>query len=877
MRWLTDLWFRALALVRGSRLDEELQEEIAFHLEMETEKNLAAGIEPEEARRLARRHLGGAERVRLHTRDAWGVRWAQELLLDLRYGLRSLAKTPGVTGASLTILAVALAAATALFSLVDGILLRPLPYPAPERLVAVWETHPERSEKNVVSTASFVDWTERERVFEDLGAYYQEVGIGLTGEGDPLQVTAAMVTPGVLTTLGVDASLGRTFVPEEGEDGDADVVILSDGFWRRRFGADPGILGETVRLDGVEHRVVGVMPPGMAFPTPGTDVWLPLQFSESARNDRKSHSLRVVGRLETGISLEAAEEQMNRLEAALAEEHPEFLSGWGVNLVPLHEETVGQVRPALAVLLGASGLLLLLGCVNVANLLLARSVNRDREIAVRQALGASRSRLIRQLLTESLALGLLGGAAALPMAVWATRSLRALAPAGIPRLEETAVDTRVFAFAFALTLATSLLIGVLPALRSSRTDPADRLHVGPPTSADAGGTRPLDLLVVCEVALSLVLLIGAGLLGRSLWTLSRIDPGFEFRGVLAVSLDLPRSSYAGTAEHLRFYEHALERVRALPGVVEASAISDPPLIGAGTSRSFILEENPERQRSAETVDYRLATDDYFRTLRIPLLEGRVFGPSDRQDSPPVLVVNEAMARRYWPEDDALGRRLAFNAEGPWYEVVGVVGDTRYKDPEAPPPPAMYAPLRQKTWEWMSWMTLLVKTDGDPHTLAEPARQAIWEVDPDLPILATRSVEELAADALSRRRFHTTVFALFAGVALLLGVLGLYGVLAFSVERRRREIGIRMALGARKGSVTRLVLGRGAGLAAAGIALGTVVALGLSQLLAALLYGVRATDPATFVTVALVLGTVALVACLPPLRRALKIDPARVLN
>ena len=879
MSWrqrLADLRRRLQALWSGRRLDRELDDELRFHLEMATERNVRRGMAPEEARRAAVREFGGIERHRERARDERGVRFLETLAFDLRLGARSLRRTPAVTGAALVTVALAVGATTLLWAVVDAVLLRPLPYRDPERLVQLWESHPEQGPRVVVSRGNYLDWLERAEAFEALGAYMPGWGLGLTGDGPPLQVTGALATPSLFRLLGVDAAAGRTFTDAEGQPGTDDAVLLSEGFWRRRFGGDREVLGRTLTLDGESYRVVGVMPAGFDVPSREVDVWLPMSFPPAYYEQREAHTLHVVGRLVPGASVQAAEAAMDRLARSLGEEHPEEVAGWEVTVVPLHEQRVGEVRPALLILLGAVVVLLAAACFNVANLLLARGTARAGEVAVRAAVGASRGRLVRQLLTESLLLGAAGGALGAALAFGGLELLRSSLGLQIPRLADAALDLRVLAVTAALSLATGAAVGALPAIRDSRADLRGGLGAAPFQGRGMGRDRLRPALVAVQVALAVVLLAGSGLLLRSFLAVRSVDPGFDTGGLLAVSLNLPASSYPDTPDHVRFYEDLLERLARLPGVASVAATNEPPILGYDMSRTPVLE-GAEGDWPGPSPPHRIVTAGYFEALGVPLVAGRTFHRFDRPGSPLVLVVNEAMARELWPGEDPLGKRLAFDPEGPWHEVVGVVGDTRDQGLEAPADPAIYAPLAQKGWHWMTWMTVLVRTGGDPYAVADAVREEVWALDPSLPVLATRTVDEIYAESRARRRFHTLLLSLFAGFALVLGLVGLYGVTAFAVARRTREIGIRMALGAQRASVAAMVLRQGAVLAALGLAAGTAAALALSRTLASLLYGIGPHDPATFAAVVGLLAAAALGACYLPARRAARLDPTRALR
>jgi putative ABC transport system permease protein len=658
--------------------------------------------------------------------------------------------------------------------------------------------------------------------------------------------------------------------------------LLSHRFWRSSFGADRNVVGRRIVLNDRTHTVVGVMPADFDFPEPTVDLWRPASPNRLPRTERRGHNWFVLGRLARGVSVDGAAAEMRTIATALAREYPDAMTGWGTNVVPLHGDIVAAVRPILFVILGGVGLILLIACANIANLLLARAVTREREIAVRGALGAVRGRLVRQLLTEGLALAVVGGVLGVALALPMLRGLVALAPPDIPLLDQVRLDRTVLGFAAAATIVSTVLFALTPALQLARADLQTALRT---SQGSAGGLRHGRLrnaLLVAEVALSLVLLTGAGLLLRSARNLARVDYGFRADGLLSVYVDLPRARYDSSAKQVAFYGRLLERIRATPGVAGVTATSEVPAAGFNMTFSYAIEGRPATNPSGreEAQPVHVVTPEYFRVLGIRLRRGRTFDDRDRAGAPTVTIVNEAFARRHWPGEDALGRRFSLRGpEGPWLEIVGVVGDTRMLSADAVPGPVFYLPHAQKERDWMTWMALLVRAEPgrDPRSLAPAVRAAVRELDPRLPVHRIATVEELYGESTARRRFATTLLTAFAALALLLGTVGMYGVLSYAVAQRRREIGIRIALGARSTTVVGDVLRQALALTALGVVIGLAGALALTRLLGALLYEVSPADPATYVAVALLLAVVAAVAAWMPAWRATRIDPLVVLR
>lgn len=884
---------RRLLRIRETRARDQAvrdaEAEIRFHLEERTEELVRAGLSRDEAETRARAEFGDLETARTGLRRSAahaehrrrladlldGLRW------DLRFAARQLGRNRGFALVAVGTLGLAIGAATSIFGVVHAVLLRPLPYPEPERLVAVYESEEGGNPRGHVTSGTYLDWRERATAFEALGAVGFKFGVALAGEGDPAEVTIAQMTPAAFRALGFSARLGRTFGEEDAVPGSEQRVVVSHGLWRRRLGADPEVLGRTIRLDDVPYTVVGVMGPDFRFPDPAVDAWPVLRFPPAERESREAHKWDVIGRLRPGVSAEEADAELDAIMDRMRELHPRFLTGWSANVRPYRTDLTSEVRPLMWLLLGVVGLVLLVACANIGNLLLARTLSRSRELAVRGSLGADRARLLRQHLTESLLLAALGGALGLLLAVGGTALLVDLAPPDIPRIERAGLDLPVFAFALGTLLASTLLFGLLPALRGARTAPGRSLPGGAGLVAGArADSRLRGALLAAQVALCLVLLVGAGLLVRSLLHLQRVDHGFEPEGLTVVSLNLPTSRYEDTPSQTAFYQRLLERVEALPGVRSVAGTSEPPVIGYQMTFGFAIEGRPRPGPTPmqEPVSLQAVTPAYFRTLEIPVHRGRGFEPDDRTGAPAVAVVTRSLARRYWPDGDAVGRRIGFvGPEGPWHEIVGVVGDARVWGPDRPAPETIYIPYAQRAWWWMSWMGLLVRTDGQVEGLARLVEREVWRLDDRLPVRRFATVPELYAESTARRRFAASLLVGFALAALLLGSVGVYGVLAYSVARRRREIGIRMALGAPARSVAGAVLKEGLGLVAAGVVIGLAGALALTRFLRSLLFEVEPVDPLTFATVAAVLLAVAALAAWVPARTATRIEPARTLR
>jgi putative ABC transport system permease protein len=804
-----------------------------------------------------------------------------DLLPDLRYALRLAVKNPGFTLAAVLTLGLGIGAATAIFAMVDAVLLRPLPFRDQDRLVTVWGEMKERGQKFVeVSIQDYAEWRDRNRVLSGLALVgTNDSDAALTGREQPVHIRARLASDNFFQVLGAQAALGRTFVPGQDDRPGVDVVVLSQGFWQRHFGADPKIVGRQVLLDGQPNTVVGVMPRDFRYPG-DVDLWISLSGMYANAGLRDLRIFEAVGRLKPGAALAQAREDLLRISVQVQPERPATNQGYTARVTPLPEEILGDTRPALLLMLGAVGLLLLIACANVAGLLLARAQARQKETALRTALGAGRGRLMRQLLTESLLLALLAAGAGLLLAWGGLRVLLAVGPADIPRLDQVGINGRMLLFTLAAALGTVALFGLAPALRTSGADLTSALKEGGKSSAGAHTARLRSLLVAGEVALALVVLVLAGLVIRSFIALERTDLGFAPRNVLTFRLSLNTAKHPGKPAWASLFQDLLHRAENLPGVESAGLVLLRPLSGPiGWDYDFTVEgQTPQEQATNPTANHERVSPGYFRTLGIPILKGRDFAWTDSGEAQRVAIVNKSTAERFWPGQDPLGKRFhwgkAEETEQPWLTVVGVVADTRYREIEAVRPDLYIPFMLNPHWS----MDLVVHTAGDPMKLARPLAEVVRSLDPDLPVANLTTMDETIAGSVARPRLRTLILGLFAALALILAAVGLYGIIAYSVAQRRREIGIRMALGADRGAVLRLVLRQGLGLTVAGLATGLAAALLLiltersSGWLGGLLYGVAPTDLLTFAVVPLLLTAVALLASLLPARRATRVDP-----
>ena len=793
---------------------------------------------------------------------------------DLRYGVRMLLKSPGLACAALLAIALGVGANTTIFSVVNSVLLRPLPFAAPDKLVKVWTTDAARGRNDLpVSYLNFTDWRGQSQTFEAMTAY-SEASATLSGEETPEQLKGVAVTADMFPVLGVRPLVGRPFTAEEEKRGSAPVVVISHGLWQRRFGSDRKVVGQQVTLDGKSTTIVGVMPPGFKFPldAQNPELWSPLDPDTEINQSRGARYLNVVARLKEGATLQQAQADMENIAQRLTEQYPAYNTGRGTRLITLYDDTVGEIRPALLVLLGAVGCVLLIACANVANLLLARAAGRHKEMALRTALGASRRRIVRQLLTESLLLACLGGVAGLLLALWGVDVLVSLIPEGVPRAQEIAVDGRALGFTFGVSLLTGVIFGLAPALQSSRLNLNESLKEGGRGSTDGlRRNRVRSLLVISEIALSLMLLIGAGLLIKSFKRLRDINPGFNPERVLTMSLSLPEAKYEEPERQGLFFQELDRRVAELPGVEVAGLVDPLPLSGDNKTTTFSIEGRPAPAPADRlSANVRTVDSEYLSAMSVPLIKGRGLTERDTKDAPPVMLVNETLARRFFPGEEAIGKRATVYPFKTPCEIVGVVGDVKHRSLDVESGPEFYLSYLQAP---QPFMYLVARTSlAEPAALASSVQGAVQQIDKDQPIADVKTMSQLLGETTAARRFNMLLLGVFALLALVLASVGIFGVMSYMVTQRTHEIGIRMALGARVSDVIRLIVGRGMTLVVIGVALGLAGAFFVTRVMKGLLYGVSATDPLTFVGVSLVLSAVALVACLIPARRAARVDP-----
>jgi predicted permease len=864
---------RLRALLRRSTVERELDEELRFHIEKEAELNVARGMSPDEAMRVALARFGRYENIKEECRDARGLRPVEEMWQDLRYGARKLRQNPGFSLVAIMTLALGIGANTAIFSVVNAVLLRPLPFEQPEQLVRVFGTNARRSSfSRPHSYPNFADLRAQGRTFESMAAFTGTTA-ALSGVDAPEQITGVIASGDVFSVLRAKPLLGRLLSAEDERPDGTRVVVISHGLWQRRFGGDLQIVGRVIKLDGRDREVVGVTPADFSFEfvTSAADFWMPINPAGSSYQQRGAIFLEAIGRLKPGVSLGEASADLGVVATRLEQQYQESNAGIGVRIAPAQEELVGDVRPTLLLLLGAVGFVLLIACANVANLLLARSAGRHREIAVRSALGAWRGRIVRQLLTESAMLAFAGGALGLLFALWGVRLLSALVPENVPRFGETSMDLRVLGFTLGATVLTGLLFGIAPALQSSRFDLNEALKEGGRAGSDGRGrSRVRSLLIVSEVALSLVLLVGAGLLIKSFVKLRNTDPGFDPSNTLTASVSLSPVRYDTDEEISDFYRRLIERVRTLPGVEVVGAVNPLPLGENDYAFGFtVLGQPPLPPGQRQSASTRFVSPDYFRAQRVPMRAGRAFTEADKAGAPGVIIVNEAFARRHLPGVEPLGQRLRLGINSMEGEIVGVVGDMRGTNLATPADPEYYVPEAAVS---TSDMTLVIRTTADPASLTPALRQVVSEMDGDLPLYDVRTMESLMARSVARQRFSMTLVGVFAALAVLLSAVGIFSVMSFLVAQRTHEIGIRMALGARPGDILSMVVRHGIVLTLVGVGVGLAAAFTLTRLMSGLLYEVSATDPLVYGGVTALLAAVALLASYVPARRATKVDP-----
>lgn len=862
-------------LFKNRQVENRLSEELRFHLDMQIEDNLRSGMNRQEARRRALVELGGVEQVRQRVHEVRSGSFLATAIQDLAYGARMLRRSPAFTAVAVVTLALGIGANTAIFTVVNTVLLRPLPYPEAERLASIgnsWTGYAHSS----LSIPEYLDHRERSESFEEVAAH-GFLNLNVTGgQEEPQRVRGAGVTAGFFSVLGVEAELGRVFHAEENNPAESKVAVLSHRLWRDRFGKDPAIVGRIIRLHGEQYSVVGTMPAGFHYPSPSTDIWTPLPIDRAHLPNRGSRNRLVIARLKKGVSLLQARAEMETIAERLREEHPDHYKagyGWGVSLRGLQEHRVGDMRTPLMVLLAAVGLVLLIACVNVANLLLARGAVRVPELAVRAALGAGRWRLLRQMLTESTLLALMGGALGLLLAFFGVEALTNFELRGIPRLDEVGIDGRILVFTLALATLTGLAAGVIPAWQVSRRDIHHTLSTGGRTLMGAVSHRLRHFLVIGEVALALVLLVGSSLMVRSFLRLVQTDPGLRAAGVVTTRLSLTPAKYPESHQVVEYYRQLSERLRAQPGVESVGLGTWLPLSGSNEDWSFGIEGYQPPSPSLEPDEQaRIVSGGYFPTLGIPLIRGRFFSPADTADSPSAVIISRSLAEKYWAGQDPIGKRLklwSLQSQGPWRTVVGIVGDVRHGGLDSDLEPIIYFPYTQQTRRGMS---VVVKSGADSDAVKALIRREVQALDGEQPVFAVRTMDEYLSRSLSRNRFNLFLLSLFGGLALLLAVIGVGGVLAFYVSERNPEIGLRMTLGARRTDILRWILTRALIMTSLGVGVGLAIALACTRFLESLLFEVGATDPLSFLSVAALLMATAFLASLLPARRAMRVNP-----
>jgi len=804
----------------------------------------------------------------------------QTLLQDLRYGVRMLLKSPAVTVVAIVALTLGIGANTAIFSVVHAVMLRSFPYQDGEKLAIVWEHR--RSGKgnpqNVINLGNFFDWKDQNTVFSDMAAFF-DLNVNLTGDGQPEEVPGQIATSNIFSLLGVNAIRGRTFTADDGKPGQARVIVIGYDLWQRRFGGDPAIVGRKITLDNEPNEIIGVLPPDVGwFVQKGSlirsapQIWSPWEVSENLRG-RRGRFARAVARLKPGVTFEQAQNEMSVIGSRLEQQYPEFNTNWGVNVVPLRTQVTGEIRKPLFILLGAVGFVLLIACANVANLLLARAASRKKEIALRAGLGASRWRIARQLLTESVLLSAIGGALGLLLAWWGTRALLALSPPELMDLRDTAVNIPVLAFTIGLTLLTGIVFGLVPAIEAARFDLNESLKEGGRNAGQGSRNHRLrNAFVVTQVALALVLLVGAGLLIKSLNRLNSVEPGFDPNQLLTMRVSLPARKYDTDPKVVNFFQRAVDQIGALPGVETAGAINYVPFGGPHSATRLQIEGQPELPPGQQLTTGIVVTDaNYFEAMRIPLKRGRLFTAQEATEMRHVVVINEAFARENFPGQDPLGRRVTINMkeENVPTEIIGIVGDNKHKGLDVEIEPMAFWPHPELV---DSSMTLVLRTRGEPTSVAAGARRVIQGLDPEQPIGEVNTMQGLMATSVARSRFNTILLAVFSVVALVMAAVGIYGVMSYSVQQRTHELGIRLALGAQQRDVLQLIVKQGIVLGLIGVTTGLFASFGLTRLMASLLFEVTATDARTFAVVAVGLFSIVLIACYIPARRATKVNP-----
>jgi len=862
-------------MFRRRRMLQQLDDEIREHIETETQDNIARGMSPEDAHYAAMRKFGNVTRVKEETRAVWSLVWLEQLLQDIRFGLRMLRKSPGFAAVAILTLALGIGANTAIFSVIDAVLLRNMPYPSPERLVILREFEAHQGPESV-SWMDFLDWRTQNHSFEAIAVYRQD-DFALTNFGKPRQIRAGRVSASFFTLLGARTLLGRTFGDAEDKPGANPIAVLSYEFWRSAMGGDPDAVGKTLTLDEKAYTVVGVLAPGFKYFQGRTDLYIPagLMGSDQAWLFRANHQgLTALARLLPGHSLASARADIATIMERIDDQYAATNKGQEATLNSLYEYTFGDFQLALFILLGAVTCVMLIACANVANLLLARTASRQREFAIRAAIGAGKQRVMRQLLTESVLLSMIGGVFGLLIAMWSIGPLVHIAPPDIPRLSETRIDVPVFLVTFVIAILTGILFGLAPVYQSMRIDINDELKKGSPRGT-AGRSRQWlrSGLLISQVAIALVLVTASGLLIRCLSKALSVNPGFRVDHLLALDVNLPRAKYETDEQQHAFRTEALQHIRNLPGVDSASAVYCSPLVGDCWDSIFILSDRPVPSiAELPRAVFNVIDPQYFQVMYVPLLGGRYFTMDDTKQTAPVVLINETMARQFWPHENPVGKRIKQdfpNGKNPFMEIVGVVGDLNQNGPDAAELPEVFEPEAQST---MRSMTFVVRTKTDPMVMASAAEGAIQAVDNNRPVSHIQPMALYLSDSTERRKFSTILLSLFGGLALLLAAVGIYGVVAYAMTQRTNEIGIRMALGSQRRDVLFLVVKFGLRLALAGVGIGLAASLVLTRFLQSMLFEVKPTDPVTFAAVTILLVLVSLAACFIPARRAMGVDP-----